>query len=301
LSDTIGEFKYKLQTACAQEASKETDPEKKSLYESVKIAFKDVVAVFVPSAKLLNLMQKSQQGLDFTNNHEFHRLENAEPKDPARWQPLDPARTFGQYVKKFGFGSFKTVRLNVREGNDKYKTLNYRYRQFEADRVSRLSRIETLNEKEGCYGYAMYSHDGDGGSTEWRPAILSLSDTTSNDDEKQFYKVSWLITPPASADSPDGTSSKDILEEGQVLLAPFFPQMLQRYDDILSEAIPLQKKNMTATAIAAEINSRLKKEYQASEDGMDEQCPQVSVSQVKSYLKKNAAFGSGNASSNTEA
>jgi hypothetical protein len=101
LGDTIREFKSKLSQACDQECQhweRESKPDIASKFQDIKITFKHLVMVFVPSPKVQRLYaQKLHEGAEYKHAYTLAI------QDPSSWQPLDPTRTFGQYPQ-YGFG-----------------------------------------------------------------------------------------------------------------------------------------------------------------------------------------------------
>jgi len=296
-SDTIHEFKNKVTLACADEARAERDPVRRATYANLKLGYGDVVTVFVPSPTLQNLSIKGHANSEF-NRHEYNRLMKVEPQDPSRWQPLNPTCVFNQYSKEYGFGSSRSVRLRVHEASEEYRTLNPRYRRFEAEQASKVSRIETLNEKGRCFGYAKYTHDDDGGSLEWRPAIISSLDQEDSAGE-QLYKASWLYAPRIRYhDDSIVEESADIITEDQTLIGPLSPQILRAYEEFLAQALSLQETGMSEGEIATELNARLMRKYGAPKEAKNESSAaslpqrQITVAQVKNYLRQQARLRS---------
>jgi len=282
-SDTIHEFKSKVLLACADEARSERDSTKRATYANLKLGYGDIVTVFVPSEALQNLITRGH-----TNTHEYTRLMKVEPQDPSRWEPLNPSCAFSQYSKQFVFGSSRCVRLRVHEATAEYRTLNPRYRRFEAQQAAAAFQIETLNEKGRCFGYAKYIHNDDGDSVEWRPAIISPLEHEGGGDP--LYNPSWLY------DMWEGLPS--FITKDQMLLAPLSPQILQVYEEFMTQAFSLHAMGMSEVEIATELNARFMRKYSVPKntkhksDEVNLPQMQITAGQVKNYLRQQARLRS---------
>jgi len=186
LGDTIHQFKEKLRTACHKKAEAATYKKQEKFQAAAKnISHQHTVMVFVPSLLLLE--------------HGRHRDRyKIEERDPSNWQPLDSACTFGHYAARYGFGLPVPPRLRITEGTDAYKLRNNRFRHFENEQKRRNKHLHDLNTELECFGYAQYTHSHDGGSTEWREAIMDRPEQ-SRDSHRRF-KVLFIHTPQGLTD-----------------------------------------------------------------------------------------------------
>lgn len=278
LGDSIREFKTKLTEACKMESAKSPDAAK---YQGIAIAAGHLVMVFVPPAKLTQLVEEGNK-----NKPEYKHAYSLAIEDPSNWEPLDPTRTFDQYNPRFGFGREGSPPqiLRVVEATEKYKMTNLNYQAFERERNKKLM-IDT-NEKESCFGYAKYTHKGDK-SEEWRPALIRQSNGDAKQDPlKSEYSVSWLV-PPAEEDK------KKTLDRTGVLLAPKMPQMDHyvdpQHEQVLGQARSLRQIGKSDYEIEVMLNKILEekqKEGAVKEEGAPPQakCPRITVDIIKKYM-----------------
>jgi len=135
--DSIRDFKAKVTLACEREQkfwdkkgiSFDSNARK---YANVKVAFKHLVMIFVPSAKVKSLYaQKLQAGDEYRHAFEMAVM------DPTSWQPLEPTRTFHQYPQYRFFGNDEEgstpQQLRIIEATESYKNVNLRYKEFDAE------------------------------------------------------------------------------------------------------------------------------------------------------------------------
>lgn len=317
LGDTIREFKQKLERACELEAEywmKNKKPELSENYKKVHMSIKHQVTVFVPSEKLRSLAQQGRTGAN-----EYKRLYKLEDSDPSYWNPLDPIRTFQHYQSTYGFGAKQPQRLRINEGTEDYKIRNYRYRQFLADQEEMAKIPADMNEDGKCFGYGLYVHEKDQGSTEWRPCIADRPDGDR-------FKVDWLYTPKleSAEQGPEATQirdDKEELEQENLLLAPHMPKIFGsghlEHQEFLAQAKALHDQGMSDAQIAKELNDRMNKKFEKSKEhadtiseagsnapsakgsgkgasgskGMGEPPPAITAAEVTHYLRTSADGG----------
>jgi len=313
LGDTVRQFKRKLVEACRKEAlaeakaadeakrrGKTDEAEKaKSLeakYEMVSMTFKSVVTVFVPSEKLRSLFNQGRH-----TAYEYKRLFKLEEQDPAYWQPLDPVRTFSHYSNTYGFGvqisgldhrdssrdKDPAQRLRIAEVTGDYKLRNHRYRKFEEEINKGTLRPDDEDTEEHCFGYGLYTHEHDGGSTEWRPVTVERPDATT-DIEKRSFDTSWLY---CMQEAPSQQ-----LDEEQVLLAPhnpkFFGSGSLEHQEFLNQAPDLRREGLTDHDIAVKLNEKLKAKFDLTKHAHEQDGdslttpPPITVNEVKHHLMK---------------
>jgi len=275
LGDSIHNFRGKLQRACELEASYETDASLKPVYQAIasNMSSNHAVMVFVPSPKLRELHQQQRE-----KSYEYRRLYKVEEQDPSSWQPLDPVRTFSHYAAMYGFGHPQmSQRLKVVEGNEDYKLKNNRYRIFMQDQARWETRIEETNTDLECFGYAQYIHQEDGGSKEWRQAIIERPEHVAESGQR-FYKASFLhcpLPPPAlAADEASAAeamqSARAELDEAQMLLAPANARILGsarlEHREFLAKAWHLHDDGMADKDIVAALNDELKERWQKTKE-----------------------------------
>jgi len=275
LGDSIHHFRSKLQRACELEASFESDASLKPVYQAIASAMTSnhAVMVFVPSPKLRELHQQQRE-----KSYEYRRLYKVEEQDPSSWQPLDPVRTFSHYAAMYGFGHPQmSQRLKVVEGNEDYKLKNNRYRIFMQDQSRWESRVEETNTDLECFGYAQYIHREDGGSKEWRQAIIERPEHVAESGQRR-YKASFLhcpLPPPTlAADEASATETMQTaraeLDEAQLLLAPANARILGsarlEHREFLAKAWHLHDDGMADKDIVAALNDELKERWQKTKE-----------------------------------
>jgi len=275
LGDSIHNFRNKLERACEVEASKESDASLKKSYEAVaaNMTSNHAVMVFVPSPKLRELHQQQRE-----KSYEYRRLYKVEEQDPSSWQPLDPVRTFSHYAAMYGFGHPQmSQRLKVVEGNEDYKLKNTRYRIFMQDHARWESHVEETNTDLECFGYAQYMHHEDGGSKEWRQAIIERPDHVADSGQRR-YNASFLHCPlPPTNLGDDEVSAAEAMEsaraeldEAQLLLAPANPKILGsarlEHQEFLAKARHLHDDGMAEKDIVVALNDELKERWQKTKE-----------------------------------
>eukprot|EP00931_Biecheleriopsis_adriatica_P040925 TRINITY_DN23439_c0_g1_i1.p1 TRINITY_DN23439_c0_g1~~TRINITY_DN23439_c0_g1_i1.p1 ORF type:complete len:3484 (+),score=873.59 TRINITY_DN23439_c0_g1_i1:112-10563(+) len=298
LTDSIRDFKEKLAAALASEAKywKETkgpDSEEYLKYEGVEIGNRHVVVAYVPSDKVAKM---SQAGL--TNTDEYKRQSKIAAEDPSNWQPLDPERSFAQYVNMFGFGKQQQV-LRVVETTEKYKAINLRYKQWLEHRHAK--GLKDTNDDHHCFGWAKYVHKGDSfgsmSSVEWRPALIGPSENKPPPGEAAAqqalpgFKVKWVHEPPKQdRDEPDLELDRD-----KVLLAPRVPLFDDNthpfHKDVLPQARLLRMSGKSDWEIEAQLNKFLDTKWEEAKKGKMEGTdsappPRITVDQIRGYLKR---------------
>jgi hypothetical protein len=308
LSDTIYQFKNKLQMAARSEALREKDPKRRSLYEAMAddITQKHLVMVFQPSQKMKELSRTKPE------SNEYMRLFKEEIKHvSSSWQPLDNLRTFNHYSAIYGFGMSDTnpSRLRICEGTDDYKLRNNRFMAFENEQKRWATSLEHTNNEKECFGFAKYIHKQDGDSTEWRQ-VLAQRAPTAPGDAKRRYKVQFLQTPlsaAASAGRPDGpafsnsassTALDDQMQEREADSVVLWPQVPKidgsqdlQHQELLRKARQLKDQGLNERDIAAALNEELRRQEQeqaqASNEGRSLGEKQViTVADVEHALKQ---------------
>eukprot|EP00929_Paragymnodinium_shiwhaense_P000295 TRINITY_DN100533_c0_g1_i1.p1 TRINITY_DN100533_c0_g1~~TRINITY_DN100533_c0_g1_i1.p1 ORF type:complete len:3625 (-),score=1181.40 TRINITY_DN100533_c0_g1_i1:304-11178(-) len=309
LGETIHQFKVKLMAACQQEALKiKEDMDKRGprnegnqdeltrledsrmQFQSIAegMSFRHAVMVFVPSAQLRELAQQGR-----TNAHEYKRLYNLENQDPSNWQPLDPIRTFNHYAATYGFGMEREQRLRISEGSDDYKLRNHRYRQFEEEQKSWGVTLPGTNSDKQCFGWARYKHENDGGSTEWRPALVGKPEASGK--EAALYKTQFAFAIPGRrGESTTGdigaAGLSEELREEDVLLAPMLPAIMGsnclQHQEFLKQANEMHEAGKKDADIAKELTAQMQAKYgsQARKDGVPPP-PPITISEVSHYLR----------------
>eukprot|EP00444_Apocalathium_aciculiferum_P007638 CAMPEP_0183416040 /NCGR_PEP_ID=MMETSP0370-20130417/23512_1 /TAXON_ID=268820 /ORGANISM="Peridinium aciculiferum, Strain PAER-2" /LENGTH=954 /DNA_ID=CAMNT_0025599531 /DNA_START=18 /DNA_END=2883 /DNA_ORIENTATION=+ len=284
MSDTVHQFKAKLRNACREEAeARRTTLNEKSAEEERKlvsqfdeasrgISYRHAVMVFIPSQRLRELSQQmhqytqSEKSTAFSSKeYEYQRLYRLEEQDPSSWQPLDTIRTFEHYKAMYGFGLELPQRLRIVEGTEEYETKNTRYRQFQEEQKSWSQHVDSLNTEAECFGWAKYTHRNDGGSVEWRQAIVNRPEMAI--DGKRTYKT-WFINTANSvrAGAVPGQTAKEDLDFEDVLLAPpnarIFASGHAEHQEFLDKAKMLRDtEGFKEAEIAARLNAEMKQRY----------------------------------------
>lgn len=316
LGDTVRQFKRKLMEACRKEAEyiekesqqragntssgigaqaqPKTAAEKQAAkYRMVAVTFKSAVTVFVPSEKLRSLFSQSRK-----NDYEYKRLYKLEEQDPAYWQPLDPIRTFAHYANTYGFGlqipneKDPAQRIRIAEVTGDYKLRNHRYRKFEEEVNKGTHRPDDEDTEDSCFGFGLYTHVHDGGSTEWRPVSVERPDSSSQDIDKRSFECTWLYCL-----GEDG--EEQALDEEKVLLAPHNPKIFGsgslEHQEFLNQAEELRNQGMNDHDITVKLNESLKAKFDLMKQNDDKDHggkhvltvpPLISVSEVKHHLMK---------------
>jgi len=321
--DSIREFKAKVTLACQREQkfwdkkgiSFDSNARK---YADITIAFKHLVMIFVPSAKVKSLFaQKLQGGEEYRHAYQMALM------DPSSWQPLEPTRTFHQYPQyHFDAEGGTPQQLRILEAAESYKNVNLRYKEFDAEQNKK--RFEDQDSDRSCFGWAKYYHHGDlkpdskdpetgekfedGATTtksgkprpeedqvlpwEWRPAIIHPS------EKKQHYTVDWCFKCFEANSSEGPPKPKRAAEEHKsdtVMLTPRVPQMAEAFDPaheaVLEQARTLRSLGKTDWEIEAELNTLLKNSWEAekkkAKDGEKSKIPRpipITVDIIKGYL-----------------
>jgi len=305
LGDTIRQFKDKLMLACRREAEREPDPNQAQRYRSVQITSNHVVTVFVPSDRLRSLFNQAR-----SQAAEYKRLYKLEEQDPAFWQPLDPIRTFNNYASSYGFGlqigggggKDPAQRLRIAEVTEQYKMRNQRYKHFEEETSNCTLRVDETDDSKFCYGHGMYTHTGDGNTTEWRPVLIDRPNQ-AGDMTKRTFGVKWLYA-MGGKDLGEINGHAD-LDEESVILAPSLPKILGsgtlEHQQFLEEAPDLQEQGLSDHDIAAKLNEKLKLKFELAKEA-DERGGKsseimmpaaITVSEVQHYFKRLAHEGVG--------
>jgi len=273
LGESIHQFKQKVVQACEIEAGKEDDPRVKAQFLAVadQMSFKHLVMVFVPSVRLRELAQQQR-----TSAHEYKRLYKVEEQDPSSWEPLETIRTFNHYAAMYGFGMQLSQRLRISEGTDDYKLRNNRYRQFEQTQKRWGQRLEETNTDGVCFGYAKYIHPRDGGSTEWRQALVYRNDGVLEMGKRKF-KASFIHCPlgmlseaPSAVGAMSEQSLREDIDEASLLLAPAAPKILGsmhlEHQEFLSKAKIFRDEGMNEQEIVQRLNAELKEKWLKAKD-----------------------------------
>merc|ERR1712232_697607 len=231
-----------------------------------------------------------------TSAHEYKRLYKLEESDPSSWQPLDPFRTFSHYAYTYGFGLKLSQRLRVVEGTEAYKLKNHRFRNFEQERKSWGSTVCGRNTEQECFGYVLYTHTQDGGSTEWRPAILETRDNSGElAGDSAAYKAgySYFLPPLLFSESAlersnmDADVMKEEVSEDKVLFAPSVPRMLGsnnlQHQPFLALAPKLRADGLTDKEIAVELNAKMQAQFKNTKDGAVP--PIITILEIRHYLR----------------
>lgn len=296
-TDSIHQFKIKLQKACEEEASLEVDKKKQANYQVLAqgMNYRHLVMVFVPSQKLRELAQSMRK-----TDVGYKRLYKIEESDPSSWQPLDPIRTFDHYQAMYGFGGGETPpqRLRITEGTDDYRLRNTRYAQFVEDQKQFTRRIEDLNTEAECFGYAKYAHRDDGGSVEWRQALIDRPDIAA--DGKRRCKTWFMHSPgnPPVAGAPavlaPGQAFKEDMPWEALLPAPAHPRILNSsnvdHQEFLAKASALRDEGRSEVEITSLLNRLMKAKYvgvaKADADAGFVEPPPIMLSDVQYALKR---------------
>jgi len=336
LGDTIREFKSKMSQACDLEAAfwlNRGEANKESRFRDVRIGYKHLVMVFVPSPKVQKLYaQKLHEG------QEYKHAYNQAIQDPSNWQPLDPTRTFGQYPQ-YGFGRKQAQLLRIVEATEGYKLVNLRYKEFEREQ-SKMS-YQDRNDADECYGYAKYWHVFDTGvprapppvagapapaapslpptrDWEWRPAMISKGSGGGVDGAPLKYKVNWVFQPL--------TKDSDILPKTQldqngrhemrkedVLLAPRCPKVdayvHPDHAELLEQARTFRQIGKSDWEIEVMLNKSLDDTWanahkEPGTQDIGSKPPRITVDIIRNFLQRVdtlAASQSGGAASSKQA
>lgn len=318
LGDTIREFKTKLTTACDHEASYwaekgATGTAIEQKFRDVRIGFKHLVMVFVPSLKVQRLWaQKLHEG------QEYKHAYNQAIQDPSNWQPLDPTRTFGQYPQ-FGFGRKQPQLLRIVEATESYKLLNLRYKEF--DREMGKKPYQDTNTEEKCFGYAKFHHQLDRASRhqsdrseaqqaaerdfEWRPAFIYKSGGAAQDPANAKFKVDWLYryaghTRSAASGAMPAAAELGMQEvpKSDILMAPRCPlidiYVHPRHAEVLEQAKTLRTLGKSDWEIEVMLNKELDTKWEMrKKEGRDldegSRPPRITVDIIRTYLQRHDA------------
>jgi len=273
LGESLREFKQKLLLACQREAAISAKAREEVLagkFRTVAMSYKHCVTVFVPSERLRSLAQEQR-----TNAHEYKRLYRLEETDPSSWQPLDQIRTFQHYQSTYGFGLSQSQRLRVCEGTEDYKLRNHRYRQFSEDVRQMNIRQEEMNTEQLCFGYGLYTHAYDGGSTEWRPVMVDRPDADgSADTTRRNFIATWIyaqkLTEGQAGAAANLDEAKEEIDEDSILLAPLNPKILGsghlEHQEFLAQAKDFHSQGMNEQEITKRLNDKLMASYRLAQE-----------------------------------
>jgi len=313
LGDTTREFKAKLTEACRREADfwlakGNTNLEQK--FRDVRMNFKHLVMVFVPSPKVQRLYaQKLHEGTEY--KHAYHQA----IQDPSSWQPLDPTRTFGQYPQ-YGFGRKQSQLLRIVESSPSYKLINLRYKEFEREQ-SRPS-YQDRNDTNECYGYGKYWHVNDTGAQpqsgapgaspndwEWRPCFISKG-ATGADGAPLKYKIEWCFKPLTKGGGSvmRAEDKKQLDERGRhevtkehVLMCPRCP-LVDAYVhpdhvELLDQVRQFRQIGKSDWEIEVILNKSLDDNWNAKKESgtvdAGSKPPRITVDNISNYLKRTDA------------
>ncbi|CAK0806370.1 unnamed protein product [Prorocentrum cordatum] len=252
--DTIFSFKDKLREACMAESDHEERHSFRTRYESAakSISAQHVVMVFVPPDNLRSLKQRRQE-------LNYKRQLQLELQDPSNWQPLDDLKTFGQYATSFGFGpEGEHQRLMVREGSEDLKNKNLRYRQFAEQRRRLVEPVGTTDTEAECFGYALCFHERDGGSREWRQALIRRPEQPGAPPRASL--LCPLEGGASAAAPPQGAAGAEL-----VLPAPAEPRIFDfsvpGHAEFLALAPALQAQGKSEREILEELNKAQREKW----------------------------------------
>jgi hypothetical protein len=331
MGDSIREFKAKITEACEKEAAfwaGKGDADKESRFKDVKISYKHLVMVFVPSAKVVMLAaQKLTEGTEY--RHEYAKAQ----QDPNCWQPMDPTRTFGQYPQ-YGFGRAQPQMLRIVEATEAYKLVNLRYMEF--DREQAKPFYKDTNESNKCFGWAKYWHQHDqkrfdalssqahaSGAPnaskadnvteerdwEWRPAFLhkdSSADPKGKEGAPVTYRVEWCCKPEISGGGAQinnrtllDKDGRHEVDQSEILLNPRCP-MIDAYvhpdhHDFLEQAKQLRQIGKSDWEIEVMLNKLINDKFPDDEKGqhVEKKPPPITVDIIRNYFQhKDAAEAS---------
>jgi len=267
LGDTVHGFRNKLRLACEREATAEEDPVRKGQLQACaeQMSARHAVMVFVPSPKLRELHQQQRE-----KSYEYRKLYKIEEQDPSSWQPLDPIRTFNHYAAMYGFGHPQmSQRLRVAEGTEDFRLKNNRYRLFEQEQARWAQRgVEAKNTETQCFGFARLPHPLDGGSPEWRPALVERLEAG---DGPRRFRARLLHAPLlAEAEAAGAEAAARELSEEQVLLAPPNPRILGsghlEHQEFLAKAWQLHDEGLGEKDVVQALNDELKERWQKTRE-----------------------------------
>jgi len=277
-SDTIREFKNKLEKACEDEAYHHANirgdaaPES-AMYRDIKIHHQHLVMVFIPSREVHRLFTEGRM-----KDKEYVEAYDRAKKDPSNWQPLDPAMTFAQYPQFFKqrAGNGPLAEIRVLEATEAYKLVNLRYKNF--DKSIRPPRVQDVNEWYKCYAMGKYVHKD--GSTEWRPCHAELARGKSRQSASNLT-IKWLHDP--SCDQQLGTD--------EVILVPRCPQIEDTALDedvrqVLEQARGLRSCGKSDWDIVDILNRQLQKRWNEDDSSKKEKASMVTVDIVQAYLHR---------------
>lgn len=280
LGDSIRDFKERLTEACEIESQiLKSRGSMSTPYDNVKIGYRHLVMVFIPSAKLQRLYQQGlHKGQAYTDA--YHQA----LKDPSSWQPLDPARTFSQYPQ-FGFGRGPTI-LRVIEGTERYKMSNARFKEWSKE-MDKDAFIDTNSVEDGCYGWFKYPHTKDGGSTEWRPALFKKSGDN--------YTVDIAFDKPVQRNGGQfDLTPEQIKDTSIVMLAPrlvsIAPGPHEMHQDVLLQARSLRQSGKSdweiENILQKLLDEQVAKEKEKPEWSESKMPPKITVDIIQQYLRQ---------------
>jgi len=325
LGDTTREFKAKLTEACRREAefwASKGNTQNEQKFRDVKLNFKHLVMVFVPSPKVQRLYaQKLHEGTEYKHAY------NQAIQDPSSWQPLDPTRTFGQYPQ-YGFGRKQAQLLRIVESSPSYKLINLRYKEF--DREQSKESYQDRDKKEQCYGWAKFWHNNDRGPApspenagappgsrdwEWRPAMINKDPgTMSADGSRDKYKIDWAFKPatkgdgrekPADAQSKLDGNGLHEMSKADIMMQPRCP-LVDAYVhpdhvELLKQTRQFRQIGKSDWEVEELLNKSLDDKYDKrvkEHDPKDavtmSRPPKITVDTIRSYLQRTDAQDAAN-------
>jgi len=298
IGDNIREFKAKLTAACHKEKEfwKGRNDEYAARYADIKIGFRHLVMVFVPSVKVQKLYaQKLHEG------EEYKRAYKQAMEDPSNWQPLDPSRSFAQYTQ-FSFGrSQQPTLLRVVEASEAYKAQNLRYKLYDEEMNKRI--WQDTNERAKCAGWARYQHEADDSSIEWRPAFISRA----HEEGSKHFEAKWVFEPSKlvldkknnkpNAPLVEEEPSRQMKERLHVLLGPRIPkfedEVHEEHEDLLAQAKMLRSSGKSDWDIEAILNKLLTDRWEEKKrNGTAAERPPpppITVDVIRLYLQRKEA------------
>eukprot|EP00811_Abedinium_folium_P036606 NODE_92_length_3730_cov_8.224258.p1 GENE.NODE_92_length_3730_cov_8.224258~~NODE_92_length_3730_cov_8.224258.p1 ORF type:complete len:1121 (+),score=246.57 NODE_92_length_3730_cov_8.224258:36-3365(+) len=228
IEDTIHQLVAKLKTACQQEADccQEAEARRMRLQSVADCKLSGLaILVFVPDMEVRRLALQKR-----TATPEYARLYRLAEQNLSNWHPLAPLRTLNRYTALYGsdlrlvaYDIDISTRARPTEGGDGSKVRSdiiRQVQQFQDEQKSRGQSLTDTNTPQECYGYAAYKHSQDGGSSEWRPAVISSEPGLA-------YRAQYAYAVPASESGGD-TRVEDLsvrVGELDVIFAPRSPAL----------------------------------------------------------------------------
>jgi len=255
-------------------------------YADVMIAYKHLVMIFVPTAKVRQLYA---QGL-FKGNEYKHQY-NIALQDPSNWQPMEPTRTFNQFPQ-YHFDVSAPQQLRVVEATESYKMVNLLYKEFDKDQNTK--GYKDVDEEDKAFSYIKYQHKGDS-TSEWRPAMASTGEADEDGKDKapqgKQYKVDWCFKPYTPKGKEPEETSTDVAD---VMLVPRVPLMANVFDpyheEVLDQAKALRSLGRSDWDIEAELNKQLTQRWkdraQAKKEGSQRKPPKITVDIIRTFISR---------------